>query len=67
MTLPPPQAVHLIVELRELGYKLAVGWVSRPCAESDMSIVDCYLAAAGGTVRGDTDVVALHTGVEFRY
>ena len=54
-----PQAVHLIAELRELGYKLAVGWVSRPCAESDISIVDCYLAAAGDTGRDDTDVAAL--------
>ena len=32
-----PQAVHLIAELRELGYNLAVGWVSRPYAESDIS------------------------------
>ena len=54
-----PQAVHLIAELRELGYKLAVGWVSRPCAESDISIVDCYLAAAGDTGRDDTDMAAL--------
>ena len=59
MTPPPPQAVHLIAELRELGCKLAVGWVSRPCAESDISIVDCYLAAAGDTGRGDSDVAAL--------
>ena len=54
-----PQAVHLISELRELGYKLAVGWVSRPRAESDVSIVDCYLAAAGDTGRDDADVAAL--------
>ena len=55
-----PQAVHLIAELRELGYKLAVGWVSRPCAESHMSIVDCYLAAAGDMGRDDdSDVAAL--------
>jgi len=54
-----PQAVHLIAELRELGYKLAVGWVSRPNAELDMSIVDCYLAAAGDTGRGGADVAAL--------
>jgi hypothetical protein len=27
-----PQAVHLISKLRELGYKLAVGWVSKPRA-----------------------------------
>ena len=54
-----PQAVHLISELRELGYKLAVGWVSRPRAESDLSIVDCYLAAAGDTGRDDADVAAL--------
>ena len=54
-----PQAVHLIAELRELGYKLAVGWVSRPYAESDVSIVDCYLAAAGDTGRGDAVVAAL--------
>ena len=54
-----PQAVHLIAELRELGYKLTVGWVSRRCAESDISIVDCYLAAAGDTGRDDTDVAAL--------
>ena len=54
-----PQAVHLNTELRELGYKLAVGWVSRPCAESDMTIVDCYLAAAGDTGRNDADVAAL--------
>ena len=54
-----PQAVHLIAELRELGYKLAVGWVGRSCAESDISMVDCYLAAAGDTGRGDFDVAAL--------
>ena len=54
-----PQVVHLIAELRELGYKLAVGWVSRPCVESDVSIVDCYLAAAGGTGRDNTEVAAL--------
>ena len=48
-----------MAELRELGYKLAVSWVSRPCAESDMSIVDCYLAAAGDTDRDDADVAAL--------
>ena len=36
-----------------------VGWVSRPCAESDTSIVDCYLAAAGDTGRDDPDVAAL--------
>ena len=53
------QAVHLIAELRELGYKLAVGWVSKPCAESDVSIFDCYLSAAGDTGRADSDVVAL--------
>ena len=29
-----PQAVHLIAELRELGYKLVGGWVSSPYAES---------------------------------
>ena len=45
------QAVHLIAELRELGHKLAVGWVGKPCAESDISIVDCYLSAAGDTGR----------------
>ena len=54
-----PQVVHLMAELRELGYKLAVGWVSRPCAESDMAIAGCYLAAAGGTSRDDADVAAL--------
>ena len=54
-----PQAVHLIAKLRELGYKLAVGWVSRPCVESDMTIVDCYLAAAGDTGRDDADMAAL--------
>ena len=59
MTPPPPQAVHLIAKLRELGYKLAVGWVSRPCAEADMAIVDCYLAAAGDTGRNDADMAAL--------
>ena len=32
-----PQAVHLIAELRELGCKLVVGWVSRPCAESTIA------------------------------
>ena len=42
-----------------MGYKLAVGWVSRPYAESDISIVDCYLAAAGDTGRDDADVAAL--------
>ena len=56
-----PQAVHLIAELQELGCKLAVGWVSRPCAESDVSIVDCYLAAAGDTGRGGTTAVAAAT------
>ena len=50
-----PQAMHLIAELRELGYKLAVGWVSRPCGESAISIVDSYLAAASD----DSDVAAL--------
>ena len=54
-----PHAAHLIAELRELGYTLAVGWVSRPCAESDISIVDCYLAATGDMGRGGTDVAAL--------
>ena len=54
-----PQTVHLIAELRELGYKLAVGWVSRPCAESDISIIHCYLAAAVDTGRGDSDVAAV--------
>ena len=54
-----PQAVHLIAELRELGYKLAVGWANRPYAESDISIVDCYLAAAGDTGRDDADMAAL--------
>ena len=54
-----PQAVHLIAELRDLGYKLAVGWVSRPCAEPDISIVDCYLEAVGDTGHGDSDVAAL--------
>ena len=54
-----PQAVHLIVELRELSYKLAVGWVSRPYAEFNISTVDCYLAAAGDTGRDDSDVAAL--------
>ena len=38
-----PQAVHLVAELRELGYKLTVGWVSKPCAESDISIFDCTI------------------------
>ena len=33
--------------------------MSRPCAESDTSIVDCYLAAAGDTGRDDPDVAAL--------
>ena len=51
--------MHLIAELRELGYKLAVGWVSRPCAESDISIVGCYLAAAGDTCRDYSDMAAL--------
>ena len=51
--------MHLIAELRELGYKLAVGWVSRPCAESDISIVDCYLAAAGDTGHDDSDMAVL--------
>ena len=51
--------MHLIAELRELGYKLAVGWVSRPYAKSDISIVGCYLAAAGDTGRDGTDVAAL--------
>ena len=54
-----PQVVHLNAELRDMGYKLAVGWVSRPYAESDISIVDCYLAAAGDTGRDDADVAAL--------
>ena len=54
-----PQAVHLIAELQELGCTLAVGWVSRPCAESDISIVYCYLAAASDTGRGDSNVAAL--------
>ena len=54
-----PQAVRLIAELRELGYKLAVGWVSRPYAVSDISIVDCYLAAVGDTGRDDADMAAL--------
>ena len=59
MTPLPTQAVHQIAELRELGYKLAVGWVSKPCAESDISIVDCYLTAAGDTGRADSDVATL--------
>ena len=42
-----------------MGYKLAVGWVSRPYAESDVSIGGCYLAAAGDTGRDDADVAAL--------
>ena len=54
-----PQAIRLIAELRELGYKLAVGWVSRSYAESGISVVDCYLAAAGDTGRDDADVAAL--------
>ena len=54
-----PQVVHLIAELRELGHKLVVGWVSRPCAESGISVVGCYLAAAGDTGRGDSDMAAL--------
>ena len=54
-----PQAVHLIAELRELGYKLAVGWVRRSCTESDISIVDCYLAAAVGT-RAVTTLTRRH-------
>ena len=54
-----PQAVHLIAELRDLGYKLAVGWVNRPYTESEISIVGCYLAAAGDTGSGDADVAAL--------
>ena len=33
--------------------------MSRPYAESDISIVDCYLAAAGDTGRDDADVAAL--------
>ena len=41
-----------------MGYKLAVGWVSRPYAESDVSF-GCYLAAAGDTGRDDADVAAL--------
>ena len=36
-----------------------MGWVSRPRAESDISIVDCYLAAAGDTGCDDADVAAL--------
>ena len=39
-------------------YKLAVGWVGKPCAESDVSIVGCYLAAAGDTGRDDSDMAA---------
>ena len=54
-----PQAVHLIAELRELGYKLTVGWVSRPYAKFGISIVDRYLAAAGDAGRDDADVAAL--------
>ena len=54
-----PQAVHLIAELRELGYKLAVGWMSKPFAESNISIVDCSLTAAGDTGRANSDVAAL--------
>ena len=33
--------------------------MSRPYAESDVSIVDCHLAAAGDTGRADADVAAL--------
>ena len=47
-----PQAAHLVSELRELGYKLAVGWVSRPRTEPDTSIVGCNDVNQAGDQSG---------------
>ena len=33
-----PQAAHMFHELRQLGYKVSVGWTVRPLAEGDETI-----------------------------
>ena len=53
------QAVHLVYELRCLGYKLAVGWTNRPLAQGDMAILDTCISAAGEVKRTADQVESL--------
>ena len=50
-----PQAAHMFLELRKLGYKAAVGWVVRPPIAGDGTIYGAYMQEAGDTV-GRTEV-----------
>ena len=54
-----PQAVHLVYELRCLGYALAVGWTNRPLALGDMTILDTYISATGDVKRTADQVASL--------
>ena len=54
-----PQAVHLVYELRCLGYTLAVGWTNRPLALGDMTILDTYISAVGEVKRTADQVASL--------
>ena len=56
-----PQAVHLIAELRGMGYKLVVGWTSRPHAYSGMAILGTFLSAASDSQRSDSEIAPRHS------
>ena len=46
-------------ELRELGYKAAVGWVVRPPAAGDEAIYGAYMREAGDTGRTEAAIARL--------
>ena len=54
-----PQAVHLVYELRCLGYTLAVGWTNQPLALGDMTILDTFISAVGDVKRTADQVASL--------
>ena len=51
-----PQAAHMFHELRQLGYKVSVGWTVRPLAVGDVTIYDAYMHAAGTTGRTEEEI-----------
>ena len=55
------QAVRLIAELRELGYKLVIDWTNRPHADGDMTILDTFLSTAPDSQRSDAEIAALQS------
>ena len=54
-----PQALYLIFELRNLGYKFSTGWVIKPLAEGGMTIYDVYLSAASDAGRTESKLASL--------